>query len=136
MRLFPATSLVCVIDVQERLLAVIPEAERLVARVARLAEAAKILGVRRLLTEPDFAKTAGDFAAKYADETLDVRHSLDAYERLYADHDPAQWPADSEIKAAMKFAIIKRSMREMIPRSLRAQISGLINLRKKASVPE
>jgi hypothetical protein len=92
--------------------------------------------VRRLLTEPDFAKTAGDFAAKYTDETLDVRHSLDAYERLYADHDPAQWPADGEIKAAMKFAIIKRSMREMIPRSLRAQISGLINLRKKASVPE
>ena len=45
MRLFPATSLVCVIDVQERLLAVIPEAERLVARVATLAEAAKILGV-------------------------------------------------------------------------------------------
>jgi nicotinamidase-related amidase len=51
MRLFPATSLVCVIDVQERLLAVIPEAERLVARVARLAAAAQILGVRRLLTE-------------------------------------------------------------------------------------
>jgi nicotinamidase-related amidase len=51
MRLFPATSLLCVIDVQERLLAVIPEAERLVARVARLAGAAKILGVRRLLTE-------------------------------------------------------------------------------------
>ena len=51
MRLFPATSLLCVIDVQERLLAVIPEAERLVARVARLAAAAKILGVRRLLTE-------------------------------------------------------------------------------------
>ena len=51
MRLLPATSLLCVIDVQERLLAVIPEAEQLVARVARLAEAAKILGVRRLLTE-------------------------------------------------------------------------------------
>ena len=51
MRLLPATSVVCVIDVQERLLAAIPEAERLVARVARLAEAAKILGVGRLLTE-------------------------------------------------------------------------------------
>lgn len=51
MRLLPTTSVVCVIDVQERLLAVMPAAERLVARVARLAEAAKILGVGRHLTE-------------------------------------------------------------------------------------
>ena len=51
MRLLPATSLVCVIDVQTRLLAAMPDAERLVARVARLAAAAQILGVRRALTE-------------------------------------------------------------------------------------
>lgn len=51
MRLTPATSLLAVIDVQERLLAVIPEANRIVARCARLAEAARILGVRAVLTE-------------------------------------------------------------------------------------
>ena len=51
MRLVPASTLICVIDVQERLLAVMPDADRLVARVARLAEAAKILGIRSLLTE-------------------------------------------------------------------------------------
>ena len=36
-RLFPATALLGVIDVQERLLAVIPEADRVVARCRRLA---------------------------------------------------------------------------------------------------
>ena len=41
MRLDPSTSLLAVIDVQERLLPVIPAADRLVARVARLAEAAR-----------------------------------------------------------------------------------------------
>ena len=51
MRLFLATSLVCVIDVQERLLAVVPEADRVVARCRRLAEAARLLGVRTVLTE-------------------------------------------------------------------------------------
>ena len=51
MRLFPATSLLCVIDVQERLLAVVPEADRVVARCRRLADAARLLGVRTVLTE-------------------------------------------------------------------------------------
>jgi len=51
MRLDPATSLLCVIDVQQRLLAAMPDAERVVARSRRLAEAAGLLGVKRLLTE-------------------------------------------------------------------------------------
>jgi len=51
MRLDPSTSLLAVIDVQERLLPTIPEADRLVARVARLAEAARLLGVRAAVTE-------------------------------------------------------------------------------------
>ena len=51
MRLDPATSLLAVIDVQERLLAVMPDAERVVARSARLAAAARLLGVRTVLTE-------------------------------------------------------------------------------------
>lgn len=51
MRLAPATSLLAVIDIQERLLAVMPDAERVVARSARLAEAARLLGVRTVLTE-------------------------------------------------------------------------------------
>ena len=51
MRISPASTLLCVIDVQERLLAVLPDAARVVSRVARLAEAARILDVRSLLTE-------------------------------------------------------------------------------------
>jgi nicotinamidase-related amidase len=51
MRLTPATSLLAVIDVQERLLAVMPEVDRVVARCMRLAEAARILGVQAVLTE-------------------------------------------------------------------------------------
>lgn len=51
MRLVPSTTLLAVIDVQERLLAAMPEAERVVARCLRLAEAARLLGVRGVLTE-------------------------------------------------------------------------------------
>lgn len=51
MRLLPATTLLAVIDVQERLLAAMPDAERVVSRCLRLAEAARILGVARVLTE-------------------------------------------------------------------------------------
>jgi nicotinamidase-related amidase len=51
MRLVPATSLLAIIDVQERLLAVMTDAERVVARCRRLAEAARLLGVRAVLTE-------------------------------------------------------------------------------------
>lgn len=51
MRLQASSSLLCVIDVQERLLPVVPDAARIVARCGRLAEAAVLLGVRRVLTE-------------------------------------------------------------------------------------
>ena len=51
MRLEPATSLLCVIDVQERLLPTIPEGPRVVDRCMRLARAAAVLGVRTVLTE-------------------------------------------------------------------------------------
>jgi nicotinamidase-related amidase len=51
MRLDPASSLLAIIDVQERLLAAMPDAERVVARCRRLAEAARLLGVRAVLTE-------------------------------------------------------------------------------------
>ena len=51
MRLDPASSVLAIIDVQERLLAVMPDAERVVARCRRLAEAARLLGVRAVLTE-------------------------------------------------------------------------------------
>jgi len=51
MRLSPDTSLLAVIDVQERLLAVMSAAERVVDRCRRLAAAADILGVERVLTE-------------------------------------------------------------------------------------
>ncbi len=51
MRLVPEQSLLCVIDVQERLLAVIPDSAQVVGRCIRLAEAARLLGVRCVLTE-------------------------------------------------------------------------------------
>jgi nicotinamidase-related amidase len=51
MRLTPSSSLLAVIDVQERLLAAIPEADRIVHRCGRLATAATILGVKTVLTE-------------------------------------------------------------------------------------
>jgi nicotinamidase-related amidase len=51
MRLVPETSLLAVIDVQERLLAVMPDAERVVDRCLRLAEAAHLLSVPAVLTE-------------------------------------------------------------------------------------
>jgi nicotinamidase-related amidase len=51
MRIDAPTTLLAVIDVQERLLAAMPDADRVVARSLRLAEAASLLGVRRVLTE-------------------------------------------------------------------------------------
>jgi nicotinamidase-related amidase len=51
MRLVPSASLLCVIDVQERLLPVVPDAKRIVARCCRLASAAGLLDVARVLTE-------------------------------------------------------------------------------------
>jgi nicotinamidase-related amidase len=51
MRLVPASSLLCVVDIQERLLAVMPDADRVVTRSVRLATAAGLLGVRTVLTE-------------------------------------------------------------------------------------
>jgi nicotinamidase-related amidase len=51
MRLDPARSLLAVIDVQERLLAALPDAEPVVGRCIRLARAASLLGVGRVLTE-------------------------------------------------------------------------------------
>jgi hypothetical protein len=47
----PANAVVCIIDVQERLLAAMPDAARVVSRCLRLAEAAGILGVTALCSE-------------------------------------------------------------------------------------
>lgn len=51
MRLLTASSLLCVIDVQERLLPVVPDGKRVMARCCRLAAAAGLLDVARVLTE-------------------------------------------------------------------------------------
>ncbi|MFM8377743.1 MAG: isochorismatase family protein [Planctomycetia bacterium] len=51
MRLDPATSLLAVVDIQERLIAAVPAADRVIARAMRLASAAKLLGVRAAVTE-------------------------------------------------------------------------------------
>lgn len=51
MRLTPESSLLCVVDIQERLLDAMPDADRVVARSLRLATAAGLLGVKAALTE-------------------------------------------------------------------------------------
>ncbi len=51
LRIEPATATLCVIDVQERLLPAVPDAERVVDRCVRLAAAAELLGVPTILTE-------------------------------------------------------------------------------------
>jgi len=51
MRLTPADTILCVIDIQERLLAAMPHAAPVVEGAARLAGGANLLGVRSLLTE-------------------------------------------------------------------------------------
>ncbi len=51
MRLSPATSLLCVVDIQDRLLAVMPAADQVVSRSLRLTTAAGLLGVPTILTE-------------------------------------------------------------------------------------
>ena len=51
MRIDPATSTLCVIDVQEKLLPVVADADRVIDRCLRLATAAELLGVSAILTE-------------------------------------------------------------------------------------
>lgn len=51
MRLHPSRTLLCVIDIQERLLAAMPTATVLVSRAMRLAQAALLLNVKSVLTE-------------------------------------------------------------------------------------
>ena len=51
MPLAPATTLVAVVDIQERLIAAIPAAPGVLARAIRLARAASLLDVRTALTE-------------------------------------------------------------------------------------
>ena len=51
MRLHAPSSLLCVVDVQERLLPAIPAGSQVVAAAGRLADAAALLGVRTVVTE-------------------------------------------------------------------------------------
>jgi nicotinamidase-related amidase len=67
MRLHAPSSLLAVIDVQERLLAVMAEGGRVVSRTARLADAAALLGVRVAVTEQypkGLGPTPADLAAR------------------------------------------------------------------------
>lgn len=63
MRLDPASSLLAVVDVQDRLLPVIPDADTLVARIERLVVAAGLLGVRTVVTE-QYPRGLGRTAAR------------------------------------------------------------------------
>lgn len=51
MRLAPATTLLAIVDIQERLIAAIPAAPVVLSRAIRLARAARLLDVRTALTE-------------------------------------------------------------------------------------
>lgn len=66
MRLAPANSLLCVVDIQEKLLAVMPAAEQVVSRSVRLATAAGLLGVPAVLTE-QYPKGLGRTSQALAD---------------------------------------------------------------------
>ena len=66
MRMQPATTLLAVVDLQERLIAAVPAAAAVVERAARLARAASLLGVRAVLTEQypkGLGPTPADLAA-------------------------------------------------------------------------
>ena len=67
MRLSAPTSLLCVVDIQERLLPAIPTGPQVVAMAGRLADAAKLLEIRSVLTEQypkGLGPTPPDLAAK------------------------------------------------------------------------
>lgn len=65
MRLTAAGSLLCVIDVQDRLLPAMADGDRVVARCGRLAEAARLLDVPAMLTE-QYPQGLGTTAAPLA----------------------------------------------------------------------
>lgn len=67
MRLDPATSILCVVDIQERLLAVIPSGPQVVDRSVRLARAASLLGIGSVLVEQyprGLGSTPGELASE------------------------------------------------------------------------
>jgi nicotinamidase-related amidase len=68
MRLHTPTSLLCVVDIQARLLPAIPTSPQVVAMAGRLADAAALLGVRSVLTEQypkGLGPTPPELAAKF-----------------------------------------------------------------------
>jgi nicotinamidase-related amidase len=67
LRLHAPSSLLCVVDIQERLLPAIPTGPQVVSMAGRLADAATLLGVRSVLTEQypkGLGPTPPDLAAK------------------------------------------------------------------------
>lgn len=94
MRLTPATSLLCVVDVQEKLLAVMPRGEQVVSRCLRLAEAAGLLAVPAVLTEQyprGLGCTAPGLAAK-----LPVPLEKTSFSCCGCDHFQAAIPSATE----------------------------------------
>ena len=66
MRLSSSASMLCVVDVQERLVPAIADGEAVVARCRRLAEGARLLGVPAVVTE-QYRKGLGGTVAALAD---------------------------------------------------------------------
>jgi hypothetical protein len=67
MQLHAPSSLLCVVDIQERLLPAIPTGLQVVSMAGRLVDAAALLGVRSILTEQypkGLGPTPPDLAAK------------------------------------------------------------------------
>lgn len=78
MRLDAPTSLLCVVDIQDRLLPAVPDGARVVSLAGRLAEAAALLGVRRILTEQypkGLGPTPPELAAKLPDAVAKMSFS-------------------------------------------------------------
>jgi nicotinamidase-related amidase len=94
MRLDPATSLLCVVDIQERLLAAMPDGGRVVERATRLATAAGLLGVRAVLTE-QYPKGLGPTPPSLAGK-LPPPVTKMAFSCVGSDAFVASLPADAE----------------------------------------
>ena len=65
MRTHPASTLLCVVDIQERLLDVMPAGAGIVSRATRLAAGARLLGVHSVLSE-QYPKGLGPTSTKLA----------------------------------------------------------------------
>jgi hypothetical protein len=87
--------------------------------------------VARLHHDSAFRAHAGQFARRYAEDHLDVRHSLPIYTQLYQEFDPYLVPSPAQIRRAGVYSDLKRSLRNLMSKSARAQLTSRFNFRNR-----